>query len=288
MAHANGLNMSVDKVFECLNLQISFLVLAFERAAETKLLLQSIKQHVKFDRYEVILLVNGGNQTSFLPLYQEGLCDKLILSRTNEGSGGGTVRLIQACATELFIYLQNDNFFQEDLTQEHLTLLKILLDTPDIAAVDFTGLVPRCHHFSERAFAAKKSYYLSNDLLRVGGTGPFQHVRGTEPTFYDFFSRDKKYVASFSSWIGDSGVYSIVETPCGGKLRIRTDTHELSIIEIPKKPMPMFNLSGEEWDQIIAGKWVNGTIPKQSEGHVFFMFRRGYDYPIGKEHLKQP
>lgn len=58
---------------------VSFLILDFNKENESTQLVESIRKHVKFDKYEVIFLSNGGRQDYAVNLYQEGLIDKLIL-----------------------------------------------------------------------------------------------------------------------------------------------------------------------------------------------------------------
>lgn len=267
---------------EKIGLQASILILAFERPEETRILLNSIKRHIKFDRYEIILYVNGGESSPFWEMYKEGLIDKIIISRENQGSGVGTVSLIKACATNLFIYLQNDNYFIKDITQDHIDWINKAKSEKIVGGFDLTGLVPNHHKFSERAFISWRKYYIGNRHLGVGGTGPYSYIEGSEPAFTSLLDETGKKMIPFHGFVGDSGKYSVVQLPCGGVLKRRCDTQELLIQTQPKEKTPIFNISDSEWDIILAGQWDDWRIPEKSKEWVFLFYSNTFENPANE------
>src|SRR5690606_12883145 len=97
----------------------SFAILDYNKPKEAFLVLESIKNRIKIPRdlYEVVYYSNGGNQEYVIDLYKQGLIDKLILSKENEGCNAGTIRLVNSIATEYFFFLEVDNEIGVELTQ---------------------------------------------------------------------------------------------------------------------------------------------------------------------------
>jgi len=255
--------------------KVSFLILDYSRPQETATLLNSIKRHVKFNDYEVIYLSNGGDQT-YVPLfYKSGLIDKCILSKKNEGSGLGTLRLTEFCQSPYFINLQCDNYLIRPFEECELNLMIDLL-SGEVGAIDFTELKP----FSERAFMMDTEFYCSNPLQEGGGTGPEQglSLKGTEQATYEWIIQNNKSVYCWPNLIGDSGKYAIIEVG-KGVLERRCDTQELKVWKTPKSSMPLWNLTDEEWKDILEGKWKDWRIPEKSKKWVFHLFSQEFEDP---------
>lgn len=255
---------------------ISFLILDYNRPAETNLLLTSIKKHIKFN-YSVILYSNGGQQEYIKKYYDDNMIDLLLLSKKNEGSGIGTIRLAEICPTEYFIYIQCDNFFYRDFSLEELNQMKGILDREDIGAISLVNL----ESFSERSFMCKTDFYLKNIFHEGGGTGPTQalNLLNSEQTMTKWLDYNNKKHLIWNSFLIDSGLFSTVETPCGGILLRRCDSQELKVLKLPKQKMPLWNLSEEEWQDILNNNWEPWRIPKASVPWIFFMSNRKYENP---------
>lgn len=262
--------------FNHTNKNITFLILDFNRPTETNLLLNSIKKYVKFD-HSVILYSNGGEQNYIKDFYDKNLIDIAILSKKNDGSGIGTIRLIELCPTEYFIYIQCDNFFYRDFSFEELDLMRKELDKDKVGVISLTNL----NSFSERAFMCKTEFYLKNHFQEGGGTGPTQvlNLLNSEQAMTKWLEKNNKDIVIWNQLLIDSGLFSIVETPCGGSLIRRCDSQELKILKLPKQKMPLWNLSEIEWEDILNNKWEDWTIPKASIPWIFFMSNKRYENP---------
>jgi hypothetical protein len=264
----------MKKCYDILGKKLSFLILDFNRPNETNACLQSIHQHISYPK-EIVLLSNGGEQSYIGDLYSKGLIDKCIISKQNEGSGLGTIRLIQFCSTEYFIYLQCDNLIGRLVEDKEIEFMFENLERDDVGAIDLTGIVPNTCVFSERAFMMKTDFYNANPNHTGGGTGPFQglNLKGSEECNLEWIQMNNKKVFSWRPYIiQDMGKYAILELPCGGILKRRCDSQQLWILKQPKSKMPCFNLLDEEWETILNGKWINGSVPEKSKSSIFYMF----------------
>jgi len=265
----------ISKIF------LSFLVLDFNRPEESLKCLSSIRNHVKFP-HNIIFYSNGGNQDYVWDLYKKGLIDILILSKKNEGSGIGTIRLTEICPSGFFINLQCDNFLIRDFAVEEFIEMA-RKTTPESPIIDL-ALVGK-DVFSERAFFSHLAYYSRNPYQEGGGTGPTQvlNLINSEQATTKFLKEENKQIYHWPHrLIADNGKYAIIETPCGGILKRRCDTQELKIEKIPKQKMPAFNLSDDEWNEILAGKWQDWRIPKQSREWVFHFYSNDFEDPANE------
>lgn len=278
-----------QKAFDLLNNKITFLVLDYNRPQTLFQCLKSIRERVRFENYEIITLINGGNVEPAYEMFKHGLTDKLLLSSKNEGSSLGTLRLVNNCSTDHFIYFQSDNFFLRDFTLEELNCYKKILENPEFGAIDFTGMINfGINQFSERAFMMNTNFYLSNDTHSGYGTGPFYNpdFKNTEQSTLDYINSLGKKVFGAHKLIGDSGKYSFFECPCGGIIKRRNDTHQLWFLKTPKAKFSYSHLTDDEWDVILAGKWRGGSIPKEAQKHAFYFWSNELD-PLDKEGLFQ-
>lgn len=265
--------------FKLLNNKITFLVLDYNRPIELELCLKSIRQQCLIN-HEVITLVNGGNTSSHYELFKTGLTDKLILSAKNEGSSLGILRLVQNCTTDIFIFLQSDNILAQRIDFSIFNGIQTLLSVPHVGAIDLTGLVPTISEFSERAFIMKTDFYLAHDLNTGYGTGPFYDPQqpNSEQTTLEWLKKNSKQVIPSSPpCVVDTGKYAILELPCGGILKRRTDTHQIWVIKTPKNKIDCYDLSESEWETILSGKWIGGTTPEISKSKAFFFYSKEAD-----------
>lgn len=269
----------MKQAFKLLNNKITFLVLDYNRPDNLKSCLSAIRDRCKI-KHEIITLINGGQIDYAIELFKEGKTDKLLLSNTNEGSSLGILRLVESCTTDWFIFLQSDNIFNLTITEDILSILIKIASDYDICGIDFTGLVPRDSLFSERAFLMRKDFYLAHDLNTGYGTGPFYNPAfpNSEQTTLQWIQLNNKHMAPcYPPIVIDSGKYAILELPCGGVLKRRSDTHQVWVLKKPLKKVNCYGLSEEEWDIILKGQWIGGTIPKNCEKSKFFFYSSELD-----------
>ncbi len=255
--------------------QLAFLVLDFNRPQESRTLLESIKRHVKFP-HKVLFYSNGGDQSYISEFYECGLIDILVASRKNEGSSIGTIRLAELCPCKYFINLQCDNYLVRDLDEVEFSQMKKAL-TNGNGAIDFAFVGKQV--FSERAFMADIEFYLNNEFLTHSGTGPFQNsaLDNSEQAFTKWLKKNNKQIAHWvNRLIADNGKYAVIEVN-NGLMRRRCDTHQVWVIKTPEKSMPLWNLSENDWNKILAGRWENGSIPENSVKDAFFFYSNEMD-----------
>lgn len=274
--------------FKKISATTSCLVLDFNRPNESKLLLESIKRHLKV-KNEVIFLSNGGEQDYVYEFYKNGLIDKCILNKKNEGSGFGTIRLTEFCQTDYFINLQCDNYFIRDFTEEDYSIIIDSFDKHNLGSVDLTCIVPESQKFSERAFIANTEFYCSNPEKTGAGTGPIkiENGKGTEESFYNWIIKNNKKIFSIRpQLVGDSGKYAILQVGENGILKRRCDTQELKVVSLPNTTMDAYNLSNEEWSDILCGKWEDWRIPEKSIPWVSLFFSDSFENEKNRKYLK--
>ena len=80
----------------------------------------------------------------------------------------------------------------------------------------------------------------------------------------------------------DNGKVSRREYPCGGELVQYTDEKSVYIIKPIKNRIdfPNIHFTDKEWELILSGHWVNGTIPELQKLHSFKFWKESYDLNI--------
>lgn len=273
--------------FKLLKKECSILVLDFLRPNETRMCLESLRRHVKFDNYEIILFVNGCQHDYAFDFYKQGLCDKLIVSRANEGIPFAEMRLVDFCNTEYFIFTCNDNVLLRDVSQGEFDEMKKALNKPNAGLINYAHVNP----WSEKFFMMKRDLYLKIEGFTGGGCGPHRDQPITsEMTIHKFMDDNN---LEFIHWeklkpnlLGDIARYSMQETATGGIYRWRTDTQQFWWLRAPARPEPeSFDFTDEEWATIMSGKWRGGTIPVNKNKWTFFFFSNEGD-PLDPENHK--
>ena len=265
--------------YDHLKKEISFLIVDYNRPQESQLLLESIQKHIKFDNYEVIFFSNGGMQDYVIDFYKRGLINRLILNKKNDGIGLAQPRLIEFCQTDYFINAQCDRFIARDFGLEELNAMKKAFEVnKKLAAIDFTFN----QGFSENAYMMATNFACQVPNHKGGGPGPFYFLgEGSETTTYEWIVKNELEVQSWPYLLfKDSGMYAIQELPCGGVFKKRTDTQQLTVIKKPIKKyndVPGLRISDEEWEQILNGTYINGTILESHKKDVFFLFSNELD-----------
>lgn len=263
--------------------KISYLVLDYMRPVESELCLRSLRENTKFD-CPIIYLSNGGRQDYVFKFYEEGLIDKLILNKENEGLGYGTTDLFKICKSKYAIYVQNDQYLGREYTEEELdkqieTLIdskmhmikRRLEDLPNICSISLAG--DQCQgKYSERAHIIETHFYNSIKTKPNGGAGPYHHVEWNEGFIQKFY--EEKHLTHYI-WpdilFGDNGAWAYRKNPDGSEWRHRTDHKTLWLIKGPVKEKyvyPKFN--DEEWADVLATQtWEDGKIPEQEKKDSF-------------------
>lgn len=277
--------MNLDP-YKALNKRLSFLVLEYNRPNETLACIYSIKKYCKVADYEIIVLINGGDISGeYLSRLYEA-CDKIIISKNNEGSSLGTLRLFTQASSEYVFNIQNDNMLAQDFTEEDYSKCKTFLDEKG-GAVSFTIEVKKfIMEFSERAFMCKRDFWLSNHYLCAHGTGPIKVKNGknSEQAFELWLKFNNQEHFHFDrSIIADTGAYSIIETKSGAIFRKRNDSQQITVINPPPKDSPwdgeenVLNFDKDEWEIVVSGKWKSGWIPKKNAPYIFLHFKPEMD-----------
>lgn len=246
----------------------AILILDYNRPKEAKILLDSIHKHCKFDK-KVYYLDNCSDTPYAEEFRKQGLIDVLIRPDSNLGCGFGTMRLFELCKEEYAFYIQVDHVMVQDLTQTHIEQFKAELDNPKVGHIDVAG--NQGHgKYSERAQFINVDFY--NSIPKEGGgPGPFSHLLWTEESMQNYYKDNNIQFKTTPLIFADLGKWSKRINPDGSKFRQRTDTKQLYIVKGPVKEKYHypFDLTDEEWETILKGEWVNGTIPEKQKAHSF-------------------
>ena len=248
-------------------MDVSFLVLNYNRPLETRLCLESIKRFTPELDKEVILLNNGGRDEDFIfQAYKDGLIDKLIFRRKNQGCGLGTRELFNDFNLDcnLVVYIQCDQFLIRNYSKKEFDSHCNMIYNEGMFYIDLAG--NQGHgKYSERAHLIDKRKYnqIPND---IGGPGPYADRKWTEQAVQEYIEEQKlKFYSVRPLLVADNGKHSVRQYPCGGELVLFTDTKQLFITKPIKQRIdfPNLKLTDSEWELILSDKWINGTIPKQ-------------------------
>lgn len=241
----------------------SFLVLDFRKPKETRMCLESIKRKVKF-AHKTYLLSHGIDSEYPFQLYHDGLCDYLLISRRNSGCGIGTQELFRIVDTSYSVYVQNDQILMEDFTGENFWVLVSRLNSGEYQAIGLAGNNNQ-GQYSERAHLIKTETYLSIPDKPIGGPGPYDRTAlwTEEHVAAHFRDNGWKFGIADTVFFADIGKWSVREFPCGGIIRFRTDTHELEVIQPPKREHSGYDFNNTEWNDMISNQWIKGRVPEK-------------------------
>lgn len=242
---------------------VSFLILDYSKPLESRRALESIKKNATCN-HQVIYLSNGGIQDYVWEFYKEGLIDRLIFNKKNNGLGYGTEDLFRFCDTEWAIYWQNDQELMLPIKSESIDVFIEILDREkDIGAISLAGSPCGKNVYSERAHFINVPFY--NSIPKThGGCGPFNHLKYNEQAVQEYFKANKlDFFALSMPMARDIGFYTIRELPDGAIVRMRTDTKSVRWIKLPTQSYMFPEMTEQEWADSIAGKWVPGNIPSK-------------------------
>jgi hypothetical protein len=259
------------------NDKVTILILDYNKKEESLQCLESVQEHCKFNK-EVIFYSNGGEQDYVVDFYKRGLIDKCLLSSKNFGLGVGTTDLLQLCRTEYFIYLQQDQFFWKDITEEDIEIWKNTLEDTRVGAISLAGFPCGANIYSDRCHFAKTDFFRGMDNWGEGmpdcGCGPFWNGAETyNENFIQRYFKEFDYVtlAVNPPPIVDNGKTSIRENPDGSIWSHRPSTKELKLIKGPvKEKFGHPNLTDDEWNLVLETQsWPEGKIPERELSYSF-------------------
>lgn len=254
--------------------KVSILVLDYEKPFESKLLLDSIKTGCQFD-YELIYLSNGGEQNYVFDYYKQGVIDKLILNKKNNGCGNATVQLFDSCETDFAFYIQVDQILNSYITQKHIEeFIKILNNRYyNYRCIDLAGAQAGKNKYSERANFIDVNFYKSlpkGEKGKYGGPGPYNDKKYVEQYVQEYFEQNKCQIYHTLPLFIDNGKTSIREIG-DGKYIHTCDTKILKVLKTPTYKTEIYPpLNDSEWERLLAGNWPpEGKIPEQWIKHSF-------------------
>lgn len=263
--------------------KVSFLVLDYEKPAESRLLLESLKKHVKF-QHKVIYLHNGW--ANYPQTYlNDSLIDQLIISNDNDGLGIGTKILFANCFSQYAIYVQNDQILGRDFTEEELEYLISFLPykrdrdetTPWVRSIGLAG--DPCHGtYSERAHLIETSTYFEWEheyMLPHGGAGPYHDQPWREGYIQSLYKKyNWKHHIYHAPMFIDNGRTAIRQNPDGSTWKHFPDTKQLWLMKGPVKEKFVYPyFTDAEWDEVIkTQRWRDGKIPEQEVKNSFHVW----------------
>ena len=249
------------------------LILNFNRPEETKLCLEGIKKYAKFE-HRVILFNNGGDDSDTLySFYKDGLIDKLIINKINEGEGFGCVELYNNCNSEFSFFIENDCELITEINEEHINKFIYVLEYGGFNCIDLTGGICGENVYSGRVFFIKTEFYKSikkcDENGIYGGPGPYNDTPPLEHYIQKYFKDNNLKVAHTNKIYKENGKWSVREIG-DGMYKHRTDTQAFYILRKPTYRTPEYPpFNDREWEKVINGEWNDGDIPEKWKPHSF-------------------
>lgn len=240
---------------------VSFLCLGFRKPLETRLCLESIRDHAKVP-CQVILLDNGSRESDALDMHQDGLCDVLISKTNGRGGGVGQTDLFRYCDTRYAYFVQSDQILKHDITPEVQARFISALEG-GARCIDLNGDQSGSGRWTDRAHFIDVQWFNSLAPFPNGGPGPLHELRWNENYLQEVFDSLGNPIAHVRPvFFADNGVTTVRELPCGGIVRMRTDTKAVWWIKPPSSPYVFPEHTTDEWVAAIRGEWVGGTVPQ--------------------------
>lgn len=259
--------------------RLSFLVLDYNRPVELRKTLSSIRERVKISDYQIIVHANGGEQSYHIEYYKQGLIDKLILNKWNNGAGYGCSDLFNYCNTEWAFYLEGDQLFIRDFTDEELAKWKKSFNSPKVKFISPVGLATG-GQFTQRAFFTNVPFYkeLAKNMPN-GGPGYYKDRDTNEHFVQVYIEQNDLILVTPATLCIDLGCYSVNENPDGSVWLHRTDTRAVALVRGPVKEKWNYpNFSDQEWENVILGEfWEDFKIPEKDKPHSFIFWKDSND-----------
>ncbi len=246
--------------------KLTYLVLDFLKPKETRLCLESIKRHTKFNHY--VIYLHNGPANYPVQFLEEGLCDQLIQTKVNNGLGIGTRDLFAACFTEYAFYLQNDQFLFRDFTLMEFEYLADSLNKEDgINSISLAGVPCGKYIYSERGHIIKTNVYQWMERkipLKHYGAGPYHDGEWRESQIQKFYKENNLIHQEGRPLVIDNGKRAIRQNPDGSLWEHFPDTKALKLVKGPIKERFVYpKFSDREWDEAISSQsWPDNKIPE--------------------------
>lgn len=255
--------------------ELSVVILDYAKPFESRILLESIKRHVKFP-IKIIFVDNGSNEDYSYQFLKEGLVDQLIVNKESLGLGIGTRDGTNACFSPYFLSAQNDQYFGRDFTYEEFTRIKDLLNSEQgIMSVSLAGANCGPKTYSERSYVMKTDFYKWMEVkipLGYAGAGKF-HEAGDwrEAQIQKLYKENNLiHLTDYPQMIIDNGVFAVRDMGDCGVYCHRTDLKKLFVIVPPLNRNTAYpKVTDEEFSDILRGEWKDGLIPEQELAHSF-------------------
>jgi len=250
-------------------------ILTFEQEKETMECLLSLKRHLKFKAY-ILLIDNGSKFYDPRKFLDRGLIDELQINKDNSGCGPATIQMYDSCKTDYLLYLQSDQSLQYDLFPEQILNAIELLKGETFFCIDLAG--NQGHgKFSERANIMNVEFYKSIPKPTLGGPGITNDQIYVEQWVQEYFQENEKRIAHIQpTYFKDNGYYSVRGLPDGSIFRHSCWTKEMWLIgDAPTKRFDVYPpLSDNEWENIesLIPQWKSGArgyIPESQRPHSF-------------------
>lgn len=257
---------------------LAILVLDFAKPIESYHCLASIKRHVKVP-HTVIFCDNGSGEDYPLTYLREGLIDQLIVNRDSRGLGLGTRDLYALTFAYWTIYLQNDQVFARDLTEQEFSTMTGWIGGQNarretVCSISLAGAPCGDGIYSERAHLIRTAEYKRwEQALPLGyhGAGPYHNGEWREATIQSHYSlAHLTHLTWPSPFVADNGVFAVRDMKEGGLWCHRTDTKQLWCIRAPVQCNPVYPKFNDA-EQVLAeaGRWPDGMIPQIEEADSF-------------------
>ncbi len=242
-------------------------VLSYHKEAETRACLESIRAHLHVPESQVVLLENGGANYYPWTLYQEGLCDALIIKRRGFGGGVGQTDLFRFSPSPYTLFVQCDQVMQYNLSAKTFIEMMCLLEPDSYDVLDLNGDQSGRGVWTDRAHMVKTEWFNGLGPFPNGGPG-LDSVPWNEA--YLQTKVDPKRICHVKPTLfRDAGKWSIREAG-DGLFKHECDTKRMYVLRRPTyrtEVYPPFN--DTEWESVLAGAWVNGSIPEAWKPHSF-------------------
>lgn len=250
---------------------VSILVLDYKKPGATKLLLESLRRHIKFD-HKIIYLHNGSDEDYGYSYFKDGLIDQFIQTKKNNGLGVGTRDLFAASFSQYSMYVQNDQVLGRDFSKQEFDYLCSCLDKSYdnklVCSISLAGPVCGPGIYSERAHLIKTEFYKhleDNKVLGFCGAGPYHDGKWREAQMQDVYKYNKliHYTYEHPMFV-DNGQEAVRQNPDGSIWKHFPDTKQAFLVSGPVKEKYVYpKFTDEEWAKVIETQsWPDGQIPQ--------------------------
>lgn len=250
-----------------MNIDLSVLVLDFKKEVETRQCLESIRKNLQVP-HKTVLLDNGSGEDYPWALYKEGLADVLISKKIGGGGGAGQTDLFRWCDTKWALFVQNDQTLNYTIGQSEFDGLTALF-AQGFHCIDLNGDQSRKGIWTDRAHLIETSFFNSLGPFPNGGPGNDAAPWNEEYLQKVFKERGYKIAHVTPAVFADNGKWSYREAG-DGIYRHRCDLKTLYVLKNPTYRTDVYPpLNEQEWQVMLEGNWVDGTIPEAWKEHSF-------------------